>query len=156
MHLPPGHEHTELIEVVRLSGAPMPDSLTGDGLEVWAADEVRQALALIAGLPDRDMHRCFFPGWGIRAHGADGPLFEIAFCFQCHNLRMWGPAVPEEHRRLVGFDADSPPAQELLRLFRACDRTPQDATPQDATPQDVTPQDPTSKDPPGRPRTRTR
>ncbi|WP_237531531.1 hypothetical protein [Streptomyces sp. SID3212] len=125
MLLPPGHERTELIEVVRLTGEMLAGGVVGDSLDVWATDEVRQALALIADLPDQDMHRCFFPGWGIRAHGTDGPLFEIAFCFQCHNLMMRGPAVPAERQRLTGFDADSPPSQELLRMFRACEGAPQ-------------------------------
>lgn len=127
MILPPAHERAELVEVVRI-GDPV-RQLGSRGLnrevakvvEVWAGDEVREALALIAGLPDSPTYRCFLPGWGIRAYDArdPDPLFEIAFCFRCNGARVWGHEVPEElgHQ---DFDAESPAGRELLRRFRAC------------------------------------
>ncbi|MGY4985671.1 IS5 family transposase [Streptomyces nigrescens] len=45
-------------------------------------------------------------------------LFEAAFCFRCHEVRMHGTAVPPSLATQF-FDADTPPAQALLALFRA-------------------------------------
>ncbi|MFB7463952.1 hypothetical protein ACFCZ1_10725 [Streptomyces sp. NPDC056224] len=60
------------------------------------------------------------PGWGIRAYGDDGaePLFEAAFCYDCDQVRLWGPAVPE-HLGQQLFDAASPYAQYLRLCFRS-------------------------------------
>ncbi|MEL5960980.1 hypothetical protein AADR41_40565 [Streptomyces sp. CLV115] len=127
MLLPIIHKTAELIEVVRITdpnrhfGAA---DLTGDEVARWEAPQVDQVLALVGDLPDGEMHRCFAPGWGIRVHGANGLLFQLAFCFHCHDVRLWGPAVPDEQAGLHSFDADSAPARELLGRFRAAAEKP--------------------------------
>lgn len=45
-------------------------------------------------------------------------LFEAAFCFRCHEIRMHGTAVPAALATQF-FNADTPPTQTLLALFRA-------------------------------------
>ncbi|MGW6057314.1 hypothetical protein [Streptomyces sp. NPDC055189] len=118
----PSQENIELIEVVRLtdSVANMAAAdLVGEDVALWTADEVGQALALMSSIPDDELHRCFFPGWGIRAHSSTGLLYRIAFCFRCHGARLWGPGVPAEQEGLQGFASQSPAALELLRRFRA-------------------------------------
>lgn len=121
MMLPPVQEKTELIEVVRITdplrhlSAP---NLVGDDVAIWEAAQVRDALTLISSAPDSELYRCFIPGWGIRAHSATDLLVQIAFCFQCHGARLWGPGVPAELDGIHGFDPDSPPALELLQRFR--------------------------------------
>ncbi|MFY4721649.1 hypothetical protein [Streptomyces sp. LaBMicrA B280] len=121
MMLPPVHEKTELIEVVRITD-PLrhysAEDLVGDEVAIWEAAQVGETLALIGSMPDSELYRCFHPGWGVRAHGAAGPLFQIAFCFQCHGARLWGPGVPGEFTGIHTFDPDSPPALELLQRFR--------------------------------------
>ncbi|MCX4762302.1 hypothetical protein OG562_15220 [Streptomyces sp. NBC_01275] len=124
MLLPPGRERAELLEIVRISDAARPfgaRGLVGDAVEVWAGDEVVQALALVGELPDGEKARCFVPGWGLRAYSGDDPdpLFEIAFCFRCNGARVRGPDVPAEQRS-QDFDGESPAARELLRRFREC------------------------------------
>lgn len=123
MMLPPVQETTELIEVVRITdpmGHLTSSHLVGDEVAIWEAAEVSGALALIGAVPDSELYRCFVPGWGIRAHGATGLLFEIAFCFRCNGARLWGLSVPAELEGIQGFDPDSPPALELLDRFRGC------------------------------------
>ncbi|SEB31208.1 hypothetical protein SAMN04490357_0132 [Streptomyces misionensis] len=114
---------TVLIEVVRISalpiqrGAPYP----GRAVAYWTGKEAAEALALIGTLPSGQQHRCgFSPGWSVRAYedSLDLALFEAAFCFSCHEIRMHGPAVPPELATQF-FDADTPPGQALLALFRA-------------------------------------
>ncbi|MEV7960409.1 hypothetical protein ACFVZR_39200 [Streptomyces sp. NPDC058316] len=121
MLLPPVQEKTELIEVVRITD-PMrhlsAPNLVGDEVAIWEAAQVRDALTLISSAPESELYRCFIPGWGIRAHSATDLLFQIAFCFQCHGARLWGPGVPAELDGIHGFDPDSPPALELLQRFR--------------------------------------
>ncbi|MBM9509458.1 hypothetical protein [Actinacidiphila acididurans] len=121
MLLPPVHEKTELIEVVRITD-PMRHlsaaDLVGDDVAIWEGAEVGDALALISSLPDSERYRCFAPGWGIRAHSATDLLFQIAFCFQCHGARLWGPGLPAGSEEFQDFDPDSPPALELLQRFR--------------------------------------
>ncbi|MEU7579805.1 hypothetical protein AB0B50_19625 [Streptomyces sp. NPDC041068] len=122
MLLPLSHAKSELVEVVRVTDPARhitSEDLTGDTVALWEGDEARQALALIGDLPGGEAYRCFLPGWGIRAHGTTGPLFEIAFCFRCHGARVWGPDVPAAQQGQT-FDAESPAAGELLRRFRAC------------------------------------
>ncbi|MEV5706481.1 hypothetical protein [Actinoallomurus sp. NPDC052274] len=122
MLLPLTRHKAELIEVVRITDPArhlVSDELTGDTVAIWEGDEVRQALALVAELPGSEPYRCFLPGWGIRAHGATDPLFEIAFCFRCHGARFWGPDLSSERRRQT-FDGGSVTALELLRRFRSC------------------------------------
>ncbi|MEV6791716.1 hypothetical protein AB0M87_06890 [Streptomyces sp. NPDC051320] len=120
MLLPLTCPKTELVEVVRITDPTRhitSDDLAGDTVAIWEGRQVRAVLELIAALPDSEPFRCFLPGWGIRAHGFTGRLFEIAFCFQCHTARIWGPDLPPE-RQGGSFDAESAPALELLRGFR--------------------------------------
>ncbi|WP_030727609.1 hypothetical protein [Streptomyces sp. NRRL S-237] len=114
---------TALIEVVRISarpkkvGAPYP----GETVAHWAGSEVADALALIGTLPGSSRHRCgFSPGWSVRGYEKSLQilLFEAAFCFSCHEVRMHGSAVPPDLANQY-FDVDAPPAQELLARFRA-------------------------------------
>lgn len=74
-------------------------------------------LALIASFPTGEPARCFSPGYAIWAHTADGQvLFDLEFCYGC----FWvGVREAGKRQRLVAFDADSPPAQELLARFQA-------------------------------------
>ncbi|MEV8319916.1 hypothetical protein AB0Q95_37735 [Streptomyces sp. NPDC059900] len=118
----PSREKTELIEVVRLTDPVVnmaSADLIGEDVALWAADEAAEALALMSSIPDDELHRCFMPGWGIRAHGCAGLLFRMAFCFRCHGARLWGPGVPAEQAGLQGFASESPAAVDLLRRFRA-------------------------------------
>ncbi|MGW3327059.1 hypothetical protein [Streptomyces virginiae] len=114
---------TALIEVVRISagpkkvGAPYP----GETVAHWAGNEVADALALMGTLPGSGQHRCgFSPGWSVRGYekSLEIVLFEAAFCFSCHEVRMHGPAVPPDLAKQF-FDVDAPPAQELLARFRS-------------------------------------
>ncbi|MET9916759.1 hypothetical protein ACFV1C_08445 [Streptomyces sp. NPDC059605] len=121
MLLPITREKAELIEVVRIADPIRhfgSEDLTGDEVALWEAPRTDRILALIDDLPDSELHRCFSPGWGIRVHGADGLLLQLAFCFSCHGIRLWGPGVPDEQEGLHGFDPDSAPARELLQRFR--------------------------------------
>ncbi|MEV5644132.1 hypothetical protein AB0L67_28890 [Streptomyces flaveolus] len=121
MILPPVHEQTELIEVVRISDPTRhidAEDLVGDDVAIWKAPQAGDALTLISSVPDSTLRRCFFPGWGIRAHSATGLLFQIAFCFECHGARLWGPGVSAELDKIHGFDPDSPAALELLERMR--------------------------------------
>ncbi|MFC8227987.1 hypothetical protein [Streptomyces sp. NPDC057287] len=124
MHLPAGVvDVTALIEVVRISALPVGQGAPYPGAVVahWAGSEATDALASIESLPGSEQHRCgFSPGWGLRAYddSLGLALFEAAFCFRCHEIRMHGPAVPPASATQF-FDADAPQAQALLRLFRA-------------------------------------
>ncbi|MFD3457397.1 hypothetical protein ACFWVC_35125 [Streptomyces sp. NPDC058691] len=114
---------TALIEVVRISALPAKRGAPYPGTTVahWAGSEVADALALIGKLPGSGQHRCgFSPGRSIRAYetSLELVLFEAAFCFSCHEVRMHGPAVPPAPARQF-FDADAPQARTLLALFRA-------------------------------------
>jgi hypothetical protein len=120
--LPPTHQKTELIEVIHITD-PMRHltsaDLVGDEVAIWAGEQARQTLSLIADLPGSELYRCFIPGWGIRAHSSTDLLFDIAFCFRCHGARIWGPDVSVEQQSQT-FDADGPAGLELLRRFRSC------------------------------------
>ncbi|MFF4350374.1 hypothetical protein [Streptomyces sp. NPDC001530] len=111
-----------MIEVVRITD-PMrllsAANLVGDDVAFWEAAQVSDALTLISSVPDSELHRCFIPGWGIRAHSGTDLLFQIAFCFQCHGARLWGPGVPAESEGIHGLDPASAPALELLQRFRS-------------------------------------
>ncbi|MET8980826.1 hypothetical protein ABZX85_35015 [Streptomyces sp. NPDC004539] len=122
MLLPASHVRAEFVEAVRITGPAghlTSRGLSGEVVEVWVAEEAREVLRLAGELPDGEQHRCFVPGWGLRAHDEAGPLFEIAFCFRCHGVRVWGPGLPPEVRG-QNFDAGSAAALELLARFRAC------------------------------------
>ncbi|MFJ8886100.1 hypothetical protein ACIRJR_22215 [Streptomyces sp. NPDC102402] len=117
---------TALIEVVKITalpagrGAPCP----GEVVARWAGSEATDALALLGSLPGSGQHRCgFAPGWGVRAYedSLELVLFEAAFCFNCHEVRMHGPVVPPGLATQF-FDADAPEARALLDLFRASAR----------------------------------
>ncbi|MFB7012648.1 MULTISPECIES: hypothetical protein [unclassified Streptomyces] len=112
-----------LIEVVRISALPTQRGVPYPGRTVahWAGTEAADALTLIEDLPDSEQHRRgFSPGWSIRAYedSLDLALFEAAFCFRRHEVRMHGTAVPPAMTTQF-FGADTPPAQTLLALFRA-------------------------------------
>jgi hypothetical protein len=121
MLLPITREKAELIEVVRIIDPIRhlgSEDLTGDEAARWEAPRTDQVLALIGDLPDSELRRCFSPGWGIRVHSTAGLLFQLAFCFECHGVRLWGPGVPDGQEGLHSFDADSAQARELLQRFR--------------------------------------
>ncbi|MFJ8435893.1 hypothetical protein ACIQ9P_31785 [Kitasatospora sp. NPDC094019] len=120
MLLPGTAARTDLIEVVRITARTGSGAVVGDVLEIWIEDQVRRALGLVAELPDDELHRCFVPAYGIRAHSSTDLLFEVAFCFRCHGALLLEPGVPSAVRRIQGFDPDSVPGRELLGLFRAC------------------------------------
>ncbi|CAN3978440.1 hypothetical protein [Kitasatospora purpeofusca] len=124
MLLPETAAETDLIEVVRITARPDSDAVVGDVLEIWVEEQARQVLDLVSALPGGELHRCFVPAYGLRAHSSTDPLFEIAFCFRCHGALVLGPEVPSGLRGLQGFDPDSGPGRELLGLFRACAGTP--------------------------------
>lgn len=114
---------TVLIEVVRISALPAKRAAPYPGRAVayWAGNEATDALILIENLPGSEQHRCgFSPGWSVRAYedSLDLELFEAAFCFRCHEIRMRGKAVPPGLATQF-FDADSAQARALLALFRA-------------------------------------
>jgi hypothetical protein len=111
-----------LLEVVRISGLPPKRGAPYPGRvgAHWIDSEAVGALALIESLPGSEQHRCgFSPGWSVRAYAdtLDLALFEAAFCFSCHEVRMQGPAVPPALATQF-FDASAPQARALLTLFR--------------------------------------
>lgn len=84
---------TALIELVRISALPAKRGALYPGAVVthWAGSETADALTLIETLPGSKQHRCgLSPGWSIRAYEdtLDLVLFEAAFCFRCHEVRM--------------------------------------------------------------------
>lgn len=123
MQLPAGAvTATVLIEVVRISALPARRDVPYPGTAVahWAGSEADAALALIESLPGSEQHRCgFSPGWSVRAYddSLDLALFEAAFCFTCHEVRMQGTAVPPTLATQF-FDPGALPARTLLSLFR--------------------------------------
>ncbi|PLW73241.1 hypothetical protein GQS52_11340 [Streptomyces sp. SCUT-3] len=124
MLLPVDADQVLLVEAVRLArapGRPFPETVVGEELAVWVEGEAEQVLGLIADLPDGERYRCFTPRYGVRAHGNTDVLFEAVFCFSCNGALFTGPSVPAGMRGIRTFDADSPPARELLRRFRSCD-----------------------------------
>jgi hypothetical protein len=115
-----------LIEVVRITDpvrAYDAGRVVGEDLAIWEEEHTRQVLDLVSRLPGSEMHRCFVPGCGIRAHGPAEVPFEIAFCFRCHGALLNGPHVPSQLRGIQTFDPDSPSGRELLDRFRACQET---------------------------------
>ena len=106
---------TVLIEVVRISAFPTRRDVPYPGTAVahWAGNEAAAALALIESLPGSEQHRCgFSPDDSL-----DLALFEAAFCFTCHEVRMQGTTVPPALATQF-FDPDALLAQTLLSLFR--------------------------------------
>ncbi|MET9467494.1 GNAT family protein [Streptomyces sp. NPDC006544] len=124
MEIPPG---AEALEVVRLDRQADPWGPTAGGttVGVWTGAEAAGALALVASLPPGEPARCFTPTWGLRAHDAElNHLYDVTPCFSCNRVLLTGPAVPEQLGRSHGFDGESPAAQALLSLFRACEEIP--------------------------------
>ncbi|MFI5704852.1 hypothetical protein ACIA78_33025 [Streptomyces xanthochromogenes] len=122
MQLPAEAAAIVLIEVVRISALPTgrDDPYPGTVVAHWTGSEAAAALVLIESLPGSEQHRCgFSPGWSVRAYdnSLDLALFEAAFCFTCHEVRMQGTAVPPALATQF-FAPDAPPAQSLLSLFR--------------------------------------
>ncbi|WP_031513199.1 hypothetical protein [Streptomyces sp. NRRL F-5123] len=111
-----------LLEVIRISGLPAERGAPYPGRAGahWIGSEAAGVLALIESLPGSEQHRCgFSPGWSVRAYAdtLDLVLFEAAFCFSCHEVRMQGTAVPPRLAKQF-FDAGAPQAHALLALFR--------------------------------------
>ncbi|WP_327122076.1 hypothetical protein OG206_32080 [Streptomyces sp. NBC_01341] len=113
---------TVLLEVVRISelptkrGAPYP----GRAGAHLIGSEAAGVLALIESLPGSEQYRCgFSPGWSVRAYAdtLDLALFEAAFCFSCHEVRMHGTTVSPALATQF-FYAGAPQAHALLTLFR--------------------------------------
>ncbi|MGW7441341.1 hypothetical protein [Streptomyces sp. NPDC054849] len=119
---------TTRIDVVRVCAGPdqWGDPMTGDVVGRWEGPEAAATLALIRKLPTAQMTLCAFaPGWGIRAYGdpAAPPLFEVAFCYGCDKVWLWGPQAPE-HLGRQEFASDSPNAQYLRLRFREAESSP--------------------------------
>jgi hypothetical protein len=92
----------------------------GEVIGTWSGDRVRVALGLVASLPEAEQMRCFVPRYGMRMRAESLVLAEVAFCFKCHNAKVFRSDHTPQLPNWFTFDPDSPPAQELLRLFRAC------------------------------------
>lgn len=121
MILPAAAPQIQLIECVRIEyteDSHLWSRVPGTTIGIWEDADVTTIIDLVTALPDDEVMRCFIPRYGIRAHGPDGLLFEIAFCFRCHGAKIFTPD-PEKRGDLIGFDATSPPAQTLLTKFRA-------------------------------------
>jgi hypothetical protein len=97
------------------------DTVPGETLDEVAGADAAAIVRLVADLPDAEsMMRCFNPAYALKAHGAEGVLVEIAFCFRCHNALV---IVPGGGRAgLVAIEPDSPAGQELLARFKAGSR----------------------------------
>jgi hypothetical protein len=120
MLLPIAAADVRRVELLRVSGSPDWEIVTERTLESAAGADAVAIVRLVAALPDGGMMRCFNPVYAIEAHGAEGVLVEVAFCFRCRNalVTVPGGGRPE----LFGFDVDSPAGQELLARFKAVDR----------------------------------
>lgn len=123
MLLPSPAQRIERFECVRITDieTQLWTGVPGETIGAWTGQDVTAVAELISRLPDGEMYRCFVPRYGIRAHGADAVLFEIAFCFRCHGALTLRPGH-QERDEFTAFDADSPPAQDLLGRFKAIDQ----------------------------------
>ncbi|WP_203834263.1 hypothetical protein [Winogradskya humida] len=96
-------------------------ALPGEVIGTWTGERVREVLDLVAALPEGEQMRCFVPRYGIRVRSESAVIAEVAFCFRCRNALV----IPSEQApglpTWFTFDPESSPAQELLRLFRACE-----------------------------------
>ncbi|MFD8692980.1 hypothetical protein [Streptomyces sp. NPDC059651] len=113
---------TVLLEIVRISDLPTKrgEPYPGRAGAHWIGSKAASILALIESLPGSEQHRCgFSPGWSVRAYAdtLDLALFEAAFCFRCHEVRMHGTVVPPALATQF-FNAGAPQAHTLLALFR--------------------------------------
>jgi hypothetical protein len=116
-------QQVESIDVVAVALDRSPDwnrwtAVPGDVVGTWRGENVRVALALIASLPEAEQMRCFTPSYGIRLRAETAVLAEVAFCFQCRNALVLNAAHTPNLLGWFTFDPNSPPAQQLLRLFR--------------------------------------
>jgi hypothetical protein len=122
MLLPDEADPVEIIEVLRVTD---PEGwydrafVPGKVLALWDGGRAAEAIALIGAMDRGERCRCFHPGFGVRADGAAGLLFEIAFCFSRQGALVIRPGPAAGRSRIVSFDRDSAPAQELVRRFRA-------------------------------------
>ncbi|MEU9073309.1 hypothetical protein ACFYUY_00445 [Kitasatospora sp. NPDC004745] len=124
MLLPTTADLIERLEVVRIDDPfgwyAWKDTVPGETIGWW--EDAREVLADVAALPMGTRMRCFTPGFALRAHTGRHPvfpeqvLFEIAFCFECQGVRLYGPAVTGDLAYQT-FDPGSARARELLRRF---------------------------------------
>ncbi|MER7701909.1 hypothetical protein ABTX81_03260 [Kitasatospora sp. NPDC097605] len=134
MLLPTTADLIEIVEVVRITdphGWPAwEDSVPGDTIGIW--EDAQEVLTQVAGIPPGVRMRCFIPGFALRARTGRHPvfpeqvLFEIAFCFDCRAVRLYGPAVTRDIAYQT-FDPDSIEARDLRRRFQGCTRRPEGA-----------------------------
>lgn len=118
MKLPPSADTAHHVVVIRIEDSDDSHRWTtipGETIATLDGDRATELLDLVAKLPNGQLARCFIPGYGIRVHGADEPLFEIAFCFQCDGALVLQPG----NSALVGFKAKSRTARALLAQFQA-------------------------------------
>ncbi|WP_371616558.1 GNAT family N-acetyltransferase [Streptomyces sp. NBC_00454] len=125
MEIPPGAEALEVVRLAHRPADPWGPITGGTPVALWTGAEAAEALSLVEDLPPGDPARCFVPTWGIRAHDAElNHLYDVIPCFSCNWVLLTGPAVPERLDRSHAFDGQSPAAQALLSLFRACEEIP--------------------------------
>jgi hypothetical protein len=120
MLLPVAAADIHRVELVRIpSSREWDEWVTIPGKTLASAEGAHAAAiaGLVAALPDGESMRCFSPGYALKAHSAEGVLFEIAFCFSCHNALVIVPGGARS--QLLAFDPDSPAGKELLARFRA-------------------------------------
>lgn len=124
MHLPSSADQIRRFECLRITDIETRDwvSIPGEVLGVWDGEDAAATAELISDLPDGELMRCFLPRYGVRAHGAEGVLFELAFCFRCNGVLTLLPGRAEHE--LDPFDAESAPARRLLEKFKAIDPNP--------------------------------
>ncbi|WP_370967116.1 hypothetical protein [Amycolatopsis sp. cg9] len=123
MLLPVEPADVRRVDLIRVEGDREWEQWTtvpGPVLESATSADATALVKLVADLPDAGMMRCYHPVYALRAHGEEGVLFEIAFCFRCHNALGFAGGA---QTTLDGFDPESPAGQELRRRFRAADPT---------------------------------
>jgi hypothetical protein len=119
-----GAERADAIDVITVDlkdrrPSHLWQSAPGTVVDTWEGSRVALALGLVAALPSGQMMRCFIPHYAIRLRQGPVALVDVAFCFECHNalrIPVRGGAGSSD---LIGFDATSAPARELLDLLRS-------------------------------------
>jgi hypothetical protein len=117
-------EHADAIDVIAVDLADRRSwhlwlSAPGTVVGTLEGSRVALALGLVAALPAGQMMRCFDPHYALRLRQGAVALVDVAFCFECHNalrIPVLGGAGSSD---LVGFDATSEPARDLLDLLRS-------------------------------------